>query len=301
LIVEITASAANDNQGGAFLVMRDVTRRKHREDEIKRIYENLNLQLEERTRELAVNVDELALANEELQKLDKMRSEFVSLVSHQIRAPLTNMRGAVTQMETGCVAVNTTCNRMFTILNEQVVRLDTLVGDLLGTSQIEAGELVIQKEPISVMPVIRKVIEQSQARLSGREIQLPTKPGLPLVFADRDRVAEILANFLDNADKYSPPGSDLDIGLRADQSEVVISVRDHGPGLTPTEMERVFEKFYRSDSSDAQSTYGHGLGLYVCRLLAEEQGGRVWAENHPEGGAEFSLSLPVWQDENGRF
>ena len=75
-------------------------------------------------------------------------------------------------------------------------------------------------------------------------------------------------------------------------------MRDHGPGLKQGDLQRVFEKFYRSDSSDSQPAYGYGLGLYVCRLLAEAQGGRVWVENHPEGGAVFSLALPVWQDED---
>ena len=104
-----------------------------------------------------------------------------------------------------------------------------------------------------------------------------------------------MVNLLDNADKYSPLGEEVSLEVRAEQTEVTISVRDYGPGLPPEDIERVFDKFYRTDSSDSQVAYGYGLGLYVCRRLVEAQGGRIWAENHPDGGAVFSFSLPVWQ------
>jgi PAS domain S-box-containing protein len=303
LLVSLTASALRNPDHrwqGMSLVLRDVTSHRKREEEIRRTYEGLNKEVAERTGQLGQKVDELAGANLQLQRLDQMRSEFVSLVTHQIRAPLTNMAGAVSRMQSGCSAVNSTCGRMFVVLNQQVERLDHLVGDVLSAARIEAGELVLDQEPLSIFPVIEQVLGQAEARLSERHVQLPTKPGLPLVFADRDRAAEILANFLDNADKYSPPGADIVVDLRADQSEVVVSMRDHGPGLKQGDLSRVFEKFYRSDGSDSQTAYGYGLGLYVCRLLAEAQGGRVWVENHPEGGAVFSLALPVWQDEDAR-
>jgi signal transduction histidine kinase len=247
----------------------------------------------ERTRELAEKVDQLAYANAELQKLDRMRSEFVSLVSHQLRAPLTNMHGAVEHIETGCNIKNPACVRMLPILNQQVERLDRLVRDVLNTARIESGDLVLQPEPISILPVIQQVTEQIRARAANRSFTLPTKPGLPLAFADRDRVAEILANLLDNADKYSPPDRAVDIEVRADETEVTVSVRDAGPGLPPDNPDRVFEKFYRADNSDTQAVYGYGLGLYICRRLVESHGGRIWVENALAGGAIFSFTLPV--------
>jgi K+-sensing histidine kinase KdpD len=104
---------------------------------------------------------------------------------------------------------------------------------------------------------------------------------------------EVLANLLDNADKYSPSGGEVVVDVWADQTEVAVSVRDFGSGLPASDLDRVFEKFYRTDSSDSQPAYGYGLGLYICRRLVEAQGGRIWAENHPEGGAIFSFTLPV--------
>jgi PAS domain S-box-containing protein len=294
--VELTATRLADEAErylGLSVILRDITDRKRREEEIRRLNASLMEQVAERTRELAEKVEALGRANVELQKLDRMRSEFVSLVSHQLRAPLTNMHGAVEHIGANCGIMNATCVRMLTILNQQVERLDRLVRDVLNTARIESGDLILQPEPVSVLPVVQQVVEQIRARTTDRPFSLPTKPGLPFVFADRDRVAEVLANLLDNADKYSPRGKDVNVEVRADETEVTLSVRDAGPGLPPKDLERVFDKFYRADNSDAQTAYGYGLGLYVCRRLVEAHGGRIWAENAPGGGAVFSFTLPV--------
>lgn len=293
--IELTAtSLATDNlPAGMSIILRDITERKHRDLEIRRLNTSLSEQVAERTRELAEKVEQLGHANVELQKLDEMRMEFVSLVSHQIRAPLTNMQGAVERMGSDCTAVNVTCKRMFAILNQQADRLDRLVGDVLNAARLETGSLVLDREPISLLPVVQQVTEQLRARVNQRSIHLPTKPGLPLVFADRERVAEVLVNLLDNADKYSPPSQPIEIDVCADETEVTLLVLDHGKGLFPQDLNRVFDKFYRASSGDAQANYGYGLGLYVCRRLIEAQGGRIWAENRPSGGAVFSFTLPV--------
>ena len=294
--VELTATALTDETNqplGMSVIVRDVTERKHRDEEIRRLNTSLHEQVNERTRELAEKVEELAQANTQLRKLDQTRSEFVSLVSHQIRAPLTNMRGAAERMQTNCGAINTTCSRMFTILQQQAERLDTLVRDVLSAARLEAGELVLHPEPMSVLPVVQQVVEQTRARKNDRSFQLPTRPGLPLVLADRDRVAEVLSNLIDNADKYSPTDQAIELDVQADQTEVTVAVRDHGRGLPRADLDRVFDKFYRSDGSDAQTAYGYGLGLYVCRRLIETHGGRIWAENAADGGAIFSFTLPV--------
>ncbi len=294
--VDLTATQLNDEVGryiGMSIILREATERKRRDEEIQRLNNNLNRQIAERTRELAEKVEELARANAELKKLDQMRTEFVSLVSHQIRAPLTNMNGAVEHITANCGVMNSTCVRMLAILNQQVDRLDRLVSDVLNAAAIESGELALHLEPVSLPPIVQQVVEQIRARMSARSFQLPLKPGLPLIFTDRDRVAEVLANLCDNADKYSPPGKEIVIETRADETEVTIAVRDFGKGIPPNDLERVFDKFYRTDSSDSQAAYGYGLGLYVCRQLVQAQGGRIWAENHPEGGAIFSFTLPV--------
>lgn len=296
IAVELTATQLSDDSGqslGMSVILRDVTERKHRDEMIRQLNANLNEQVAERTHELAEKVEQLGRANTDLRKLDQMRTEFVSVVSHQIRAPLTNMRGAVERMENDCGAINMTCARMFIILDQQAARLDRLVTDVLNAARIEAGELVLQPEPLSVLPVVQQAVDQIWARVANRTFHILTKPGLPLVFADRDRVAEVLANLLDNADKYSPPRKEVLVELRADETEVSISVRDWGQGLPPADLDRVFDKFYRADSSDSQTAYGYGLGLYVCQQLVKAHGGRIWAENAPGGGARFSFTLPI--------
>ncbi len=294
--VDLTATQMSDDAGqyvGMSIILREATDRKRRDEEIRRLNANLNREIAARTRELAEKVEELARANADLKRLDRMRSEFVSLVSHQLRAPLTNMNGAVEHIMANCGAMNSTCVRMLGIMNQQVDRLDRLVRDVLNTAAIESGELALHPEPVSILPIVQQVVEQIRARTAVRAFQIPIKPGLPLIFADRDRVAEVLANLCDNADKYSPPKKEIIVETRADETEATIAVRDFGKGIPPNDLERVFDKFYRTDSSDSQTAYGYGLGLYVCRQLIQAQGGRIWAENHPEGGAVFSFTLPV--------
>jgi PAS domain S-box-containing protein len=296
ITAELTATHLTDEAGQELaisVILRDVTERQRREKEIQRLNASLREQVAERTRELAEKVEELGRANAELQKLDRVRSEFVSLVSHQLRAPLTNMYGALEHIEVNCPAMDATCVRMIPILNQQVERLDRLVRDVLNMTRIESGALVVEPEPISLLPIVQQAVAQVRTRTAERPFRLPTKPGLPLVFADRDQVVEILINLLDNADKYSPPGKEVVIDMRADQTEVTLSIRDFGPGLSPADLDRVFEKFHRTDGSDSQAVYGYGLGLYICRRLVDAQGGRIWAENHSNGGAVFSFALPV--------
>ncbi len=168
-----------------------------------------------------------------------MRSELISLVSHQIRAPLTNMSGAVQHIQASCQVINPTCMRMLDILSQQTARLERLVQDVLNTARLEAGELSVHPEPISIYPVIQQVVEQTRARIADRHVLVSEKPGMPLVFAVRDRVAEVLTNLLDNADKYSPPGKKVSIDVHANQSEVIVSVADEGPGIPEKDLERV--------------------------------------------------------------
>ncbi len=244
------------------------------------------------THELAQKVEALARANEELQEIDKLRMDLISLVSHQVRAPLTNMIGAVESMQGGCASPTKVCNRMFGVMRDQMDRLNRLVGDILSVTRLESGDEALQTEPISLMSILEKVTEQMRAR-GHRNFDLPYRPVLPLVMADRDRLSEVMVNLLDNADKYSPPGKDVRIEIRPTETEVIISVLDNGPGLPPQDLERIFEKFYRAEAGDSQRAYGYGLGLYICRLLVEAHGGHIWAANRPSGGASFSLSLPV--------
>lgn len=285
-----------ETEDGVQLVLtwRDVTERSRQERVLRSRLANLEEQVTEQTAELADKVKALARANSELQELDQQRAELISLVSHQIRAPLTNMLGAVERMSDACPSPTSVCGRMFGILRDQTLRLNRLVRDVLSMTRIETGDLAVQIEPVSVMPILQQTVDQISAR-GERSFNLPYAPVLPLVMADRDCLAEVLANLLDNADKYSPPEAAVEVEVRATEREVVLSVLDAGPGLSEGDLDRVFDKFYRAERGDSQRSYGYGLGLYVCRRLIEAQDGRIWAENRSEGGARFSLALGVDQ------
>ncbi|GMR10832.1 MAG: hypothetical protein BMS9Abin28_1656 [Anaerolineae bacterium] len=296
--VELTATQLTEDRsepGSMSVILRDITDRKRREQEIANLNARLNQLVKDRTQELAEKVDQLAQANLDLQSLDQVRSDFVSIVSHQIRAPLTNMQGAVERMRADCPAITQTCGRMFAILQQQIARLDALVREMLSAARIEAGQVAIHAEPTSIVPVVKDIVEQVQARSPQRKFRIIDKPGLPPVLADRDRLTEVLANLIDNADKYSAPTSTIGIVVWASQSDVTVSVLDSGPGLPDVDPDRLFDKFYRAERGDSQPAYGHGLGLYVCRKLIEAQGGRIWAEGRSTGGAAFSFALPVWR------
>jgi len=254
--------------------------------------DDLSARFRGQTTELALKIEQIARANRELQELDEMRSNFVSLVSHQIRAPLTNMLGAVENMQNSCPAMTEVCSRMFVVLRDQASRLNRLVSDVLSAASLEAGDFALQLEPVSLMPVLRQAVDQIAAR-GGRQTSIPYAPVLPLVMADRDRLTEVLLNLLDNAYKYSPRGAEVAIDVRPTETEVIVTVIDSGTGLPPADLLRVFDKFYRADAGDDQRSYGYGLGLHICQLLIEAQHGRIWAVNRSEGGAAFSFAIPV--------
>ncbi len=230
--------------------------------------------MDERTRERREKNEALATANTELQQLDRMKSEFVPLVSHELRAPLTNMRGALEVMEDGCPALNPTCTRMFKIVNEQAGRLGWLVDDVLNLTRIEAGGLTLTHEAVDVVRVADRVVDEFAARDAQHRFHHPHGTEHPRLWADADRLHQVIVNLVDNAVKYSPQDSEVAVTVEVrEDREGVVSVSDSGPGIPPEEQSRIFEKFHRLDTGDSKETYGYGLGLYLCRRLVEAMGG----------------------------
>jgi len=270
-----------------------VEQKEQAEAEVYRLNLELQQRVDERTRELREKNEALATANERLQELDRLKSEFVSLVSHELRAPLTNMRGALELIEGDCAALNPTCSHMFAIVKEQLGRLGRLVDDVLNVSRIEAGGLTLVRNLVDVMWIVDRVVDEFAARDTRHSFRRPHGIGHPRLWADADRLHEVITNLVDNAVKYSPADSEVALTVEIRNGEGIVSVSDCGPGIPPEEQSRVFEKFHRLDSGDSKETYGYGLGLYLCRRLIEAMGGRIWVESQAGHGASFRFALPL--------
>jgi len=270
-----------------------VEQKEQAEAEVSRLNIELQQRVEERTRELQAKAEALSAANERLQELDVLKSEFVSLVSHELRAPLTNVRGAIELMETSCPALNATCSQMFNVVSEQIGRLGRLVNDVLNVSRIESGGLSLTCTAVDIVQIAEQAVDDIAARHTGHVFRRPTGAVRPRVWADPDWLYEVVANLVDNAAKYSPPRSEVVLDVHTEGQEAVFSVSDSGPGIPPKEHSHIFEKFHRLDSGDARETYGYGLGLYLCRRLVEAMEGRIWVESEPGHGATFHFTLPL--------
>jgi len=275
------------------LVREWVEQKELAEAEVYRLNVELQQRVDERTRELREKAEALTAANEQLKELDRLKSEFVSLVSHELRAPLTNVRGAIELMEGGCPALNPTCTRMFKIVSAQIGRLGRMVDDVLNVSRIETGGLTLARAAVDVVWVADRVVDEFAARHAWRKFRRPRGTNHPRLWADADRLHEVIANLVDNAVKYSPEDGEVAVAVEVRDKEAVVSVSDCGPGIPPEEQSRVFERFHRLDSSDAKETYGYGLGLYLCRRLVEVMDGRIWVESEPGHGATFRFALPL--------
>jgi PAS domain S-box-containing protein len=229
-------------------------------------------------------------------ELDSMKSEFVATVSHDLRSPLTLMRGYATMLE------------MVGELNDQqqgyvrkivsgVENMSRLVNNLLDLGRIEIG-VGLQVETVPIHDIVERVVGALQLQASQKNIQLSVDAmrDVPAtVEADQALLHQGVYNLVENAIKYTPNGGKVNLRVRATQEELVFEVQDNGIGITASDLPRLFEKFYRGRQRDARSQHGSGLGLAIVRSIAERHGGRVWVESELGKGSTFSLQVPLAQ------
>ncbi|MFQ5594893.1 MAG: ATP-binding protein [Anaerolineae bacterium] len=273
------------------------------EARIRQLNRDLEQRVTKRTEELAQAYEELRLrnealqsANEELKELDQLKSDFVSMVSHELRAPLTNINGSIELMLADGDMESQSQRTMLRIIGEQSARLTRLVQGILNVSRIEARKLEIHPQAVDVRPLMRKVIENLSRSDDSHRFVMPPDP-LPIVQADPDRLEEILANLIDNAVKYSPEGGTITLSAQESDGRLIISVSDPGVGIPAKELDKIFDKFHRVDRGDARTTYGHGLGLYISKRFIEAHGGDIWVESRLGKGSTFSFTLPLADQE----
>ncbi|HLY85445.1 MAG TPA: ATP-binding protein [Gaiellaceae bacterium] len=228
-------------------------------------------------------------------RLEAIRAEFVATVSHELRTPLAALHGAaLTLTQRGHELAPDTKERLLRMISAQSKRLAGLVEDILLAGQLDAGSLRVEREPFSAAEVARAAVDEARARAAHRAmLRISTSDDLPRVLGDEGRTHQVLANLIDNAVKYSPAGSRVDVAVERENGRVRFSVRDRGPGIPATEREHVFEKFYRLDPDHRQGVGGSGLGLYICRQLVSSMHGRIWVEPAPQQGSTFAFDLPI--------
>ncbi len=233
-----------------------------------------------------------------LQRLSEMKSEYVSIVSHELKTPLTSILGlaGTLQRDTQGHFDEKTKQKCYAMIHHESYRLLRLINEQLDIARLEAGrKLSVDLKEVDVKEAVTRAVSTQQFYEQARhvfDLQLPSD--LPPVKADPDRLEQILLNLLSNAVKYSPDGGTVTAGARAKGRQVIISVKDEGMGIAPEQLSSLFQPYQRLDSAEAAKIRGTGLGLYLTKALVEAQGGQVWAESEGEGkGSTFSFTLPM--------
>jgi signal transduction histidine kinase len=230
-----------------------------------------------------------------LKKLDRIKSEFVTAVSHDLRSPLTAILGYVDLIQRGG-PVNEQQGEFIARVRQSVHAINSLITDLLDLGRIEAG-FDTQKEPTSLAAVARYAVDafkpQADAKQQILVVSLPE--GLPRVYANTLRLRQMVANLMDNAIKYTPPGGDVHVTVSADGDQLLLMVSDGGIGIAPADQPYIFDKFYRA--SNVRVGYaGTGLGLSIVKSIVEAHSGRIWLDSKLNQGTTFTVVLPTHKE-----
>ena len=239
----------------------------------------------------AVNRAEVTRQSEEL------KSTLLDAIAHEFKTPLTSVKAVTTDLLSESATRSPEQQReLVAIADEGVDRLERLVTEAIQLARIEGGKFRLNKEVHFPSSLISAALRQMKPSTEGREIQVLVRDDLPLVFVDAELVQLVIRNLIDNALKYSPPGSPIMIRAEADNDRVTISVADRGPGIPDTEQQIIFDKFYRG-AKERNHTKGTGMGLAIAREILYAHGGDIWIRSTPQAGSEFSFSLPITSKE----
>ena len=239
---------------------------------------------------------QLAVANDELKRVDGAKSEFLSIVSHQLRTPLTAIKGYISMMIEGSYGKlletqSTTLEKVF----QSSERLIVLVNDLLNLNRIEDGRIIYTFAPVDMGQMIDDAIFDLKSMAENKGLKLAwIKPhGMPMAWADADKLRQVVINFIDNSIKYTATGS-VTVSLRLENDYLIYQVKDTGVGMTPEGKARLFRKFERGEGGRLMYTEGTGLGLYVAKLMTEAHKGTIQGESEgKDKGSAFSIRIPT--------
>lgn len=244
---------------------------------------------------LAVERDWLAQESQRIlaeADAERQRSSLLSVVSHDLRTPLAAIAGSASSLVEHDFDAETR-KELAAIIYEESDRLSRLVDNLLHLTRIQSGSMRVEKEWLPLDEVIGSALRRVETSMRGREVRLSIPPELPLVPMDGLLMEQVLVNLLDNAAKYSPVDSPVEIAAQMTQEGVEVTVGDRGPGLSEVDKGRVFELFYRGVLKAGTRSRGAGLGLAICRAIVRAHGGRIWADSREGGGTSLTFVLPV--------
>lgn len=233
----------------------------------------------------AANRAEAARQSEEL------KSTLLDAMTHEFKTPLTAMKAATSALLSDAVVGADGRRELVTVVDEEVDRLNRMVTEAIETARIEAGALQLVRTPQLIAGIVTEVLRDLEAASEGRPVSIEIEPDVPKIEADAGLIELAVRQLLDNALRYSAPGSPIVIRVWRDDERVIIGVGDHGPGIPGAERDRIFDKLYRG--SNVGVTRGTGMGLAIAREIARAHGGEVWLENSSHEGSEFRLSLPL--------
>jgi PAS domain S-box-containing protein len=243
---------------------------------------------------IIVNVHDITRFREE----EEIKSTFTSIISHELKTPVALIKGyAQTLARPDAQWDGDTARQSLGIIEEEADRLEALINNLLDVSRIQAGGLKLDYADVNLHNLVRKVADAYRTQTDRHTIETDLPPSVPAIWADEERLRQVLTNLVGNAIKYSPDGGVIRIGGWADTADglgrVVLYVADQGIGIPSAELPYIFDRFYRVDSSLRRSTAGAGLGLFLCKAIAETHGGEIWARSEPGKGTTFFVSVPV--------
>jgi signal transduction histidine kinase len=228
----------------------------------------------------------------DIRDLERMKGEYTSLISHDLRAPLTVIIGYATMLSSpkGRLARKTVVARAG-IIFRNARRMQRMIDDLLFVARMESGQRAVVNEPLDLGAVVGDVVDEVIDPDNRGRVQVDVKGHLLELVVDRDYVERVITNLVTNALKFSPPGSPVEIHVRPGDGHVDVHVVDHGPGIAPEQLAHIFDKYYAT-AAGVQRT-GHGLGLYNSRMMVEALGGRIWVTSEVGKGSTFSFRLPA--------
>ncbi|MFA6194757.1 MAG: ATP-binding protein, partial [Patescibacteria group bacterium] len=247
-------------------------------------------------KKLAVTAKKTKLINEELQKLDVAKDEFVSIASHQLRTPLTALKGYTGMLLDGDAGpVNEKQHEYLTEIKNANDRMISLITALLNVSRVDLDVFIVEPEPIDFKKVAEDVLKDLQMKIVEKKLTVETafEKNIPIINADLNIVRMVFQNLLTNALKYTASGGKINISIKKDGANILIAVADTGYGIPKNVQSKIFTKMFRADNARVNDPDGTGLGLYIIKSTLEKTGGKIWFESTENKGSTFYVTTPI--------